>query len=609
VPAVSDVLPRPEPESARARLQALLAPAWWTWIVYGVLGLVFCDPLFEQPLGLGLHDWDLHLFWRASVLKAVIEYGQLPFWNPWYCGGNVLWGNPQVPLISPTYLLTLVMPFAIAMKVDILLHYWAGLAGMHLLLTRGLGVTSRAIAIFLSATFVFSGALVMHVAVGHSNFLAAMYLPALLFLFLRGLDTRACRHALLCGMVLALMIYVGALHIVPMALMAIGLTGLFAAALRRELYPLVLVALIAISGAAYSAPKLVPVARFVTSERFLDERGGGFSDRMTARMIASAYLNPDQLAAVRLVNPRLRNQRYFWHEYGNYVGPFAAFLAVVSIVLALTLPASRGGDWMGRALALAAVGTFLISIGEFSGLSPAAILHRLPLFRFFRIPSRHTVEFVLLAVATIGWMSQRVMRPASSPWKRWLTVGVCGLATLHLVAANRAHFVGAFSEPSLPLRFRPLARPPAPLLDDATSGSGSFTPTLRAMTEGKALIQCYDPLRVRRNADAEQPLVYSEGPVQVLSTTFTPNRVEVSVGDAAGASRLFMNQNYAEGWTSTAGSDVRFHPAERKPSVAIPPGGAATYAFVFAPPGLFSGIAIWIAAVGISCLVWPRQVI
>jgi hypothetical protein len=261
---------------------------------------------------------------------------------------------------------------------------------------------------------------------------------------------------------------------------------------------------------------------------------------------------------------------------------------------------------MGRALALAAVGTFLISIGEFSRLSPAAILRQLPLLQFFRIPSRHTVEFVLLAGATIGWMSQPVMRSSSSPWRRWVTVAVCGLATLHLVAANRAHFAGAFSEPPLPVRFRPLARPPAPILDDATSGTGSFTPMLRAMVDGKALINCYDPMRVRENADAELPLIFSDGPVHVLSTAFTPNRVEVSVGDTAGASRLFMNQNHAEGWTSTAGSEVRFHPAEQKPSVAIPPGGAATYALVFAPPGLFSGIAIWIAAVGFSCLVWSR---
>ena len=74
--------------------------------MYGVLSVIVCLPLFDQPDALGSSDWDQHLFYYGAVLKSVVEYGQLPFWNPWYCGGNVLWQNPQIALLSPVYPLT-----------------------------------------------------------------------------------------------------------------------------------------------------------------------------------------------------------------------------------------------------------------------------------------------------------------------------------------------------------------------------------------------------------------------------------------------------------------------------------------------------------------------
>ena len=56
----------------------------------------------DQP---GVGDWDQHLFYYAA-LKEQCRFGQMPFWNPWYCGGNVLWQNPQIALLSPVYPLT-----------------------------------------------------------------------------------------------------------------------------------------------------------------------------------------------------------------------------------------------------------------------------------------------------------------------------------------------------------------------------------------------------------------------------------------------------------------------------------------------------------------------
>src|SRR5438132_6821128 len=110
--------------------------------MYGALSGLMCARLFTQPNALGHYDWDVHLFFYAAVLKSVVEYGQWPFWNPWYCGGNVLWQNPQVALLSPVYPLALVMSLPLAMKVNIVVHYWIGFVGMHLILRSVVGLRS-----------------------------------------------------------------------------------------------------------------------------------------------------------------------------------------------------------------------------------------------------------------------------------------------------------------------------------------------------------------------------------------------------------------------------------------------------------------------------------
>src|SRR5471032_233718 len=139
--------------------------------MYAGLSALMCAPMFGQPNGVGHFDWDQHLFYYASVLKSVIEYGQCPFWNPWYCGGNVLWQNPQVALLSPAYPLALVLSLPLAMKVNVVVHYWIGFIGMHLLLRRVAGVRFLPLVVYLASVFVACGSLALHVAEGPSVFL------------------------------------------------------------------------------------------------------------------------------------------------------------------------------------------------------------------------------------------------------------------------------------------------------------------------------------------------------------------------------------------------------------------------------------------------------
>ena len=189
----------------------------------------------------------------------------MPFWNPWYCGGNVMWQNPQVAILSPVYPLTAMLSLQLAMKVNIVLHYWVGFIGMHLLLTRVIGVTFLPAVIYLATLVTASGAAAIHLRVGHSVFLPGFYLPLQLFFFFRafrpGHGNTSWRRR-----TLALMVFNGGTHILPMSIAALGTFSLCAAIARRDWRPLAFVAAFGAAGLAYSAPKLIPVVHYVSGD-------------------------------------------------------------------------------------------------------------------------------------------------------------------------------------------------------------------------------------------------------------------------------------------------------------------------------------------------------
>ena len=36
---------------------------------------------------IGIGDWDYHQSWSLAGYRSIMEYGQLPMWSPWHCGG------------------------------------------------------------------------------------------------------------------------------------------------------------------------------------------------------------------------------------------------------------------------------------------------------------------------------------------------------------------------------------------------------------------------------------------------------------------------------------------------------------------------------------------
>ena len=586
------------------------------YLLYAFISVAFCAPLFAHPTGVGTLDWDQHQFYYAQVIKNVVEYAQPPFWSPWYCGGNVMWQNPQTALLSPVYPLTAIAGLPLAMKANIVLHYFVGFVGMHLLLTRVLGVSFVPLVVYLASLFTLAGGHVMHVAVGHTVFLPAFYLPLILYFLIRAVQTQTVGPARWAGVGFALMIYNGGTHILWMTVPAIAIFVATLAIAMTSWRPIVVAFVIGVSGAAYAAPKLLPVVLFVGSDRFWDARDPtARPDRMTLAMMLTAYTDPAQNIGSKYPTPE---QQHDWLEYGDYVGTLGAVLMAAGLLWFLRFPGRaslepvEGSDprfrLFGTPFAITALVFLVLSAGEFNRFAPASLLHHVPFFSSFRIPSRYTV-----IVSLFGSLTAAMFVRAALDKFAWTTITriavslVCAIATLQLLLVNRAHFRDKFSAPPLEAGFRVMGGTGNLVRDIFVNPYLANAPMLHALMNDQVVMWCYEVLQLKRGADDVRPLVWTEGPAKISDVAFTPNRVQFSAIGGPERTRVFLNQNYAEGWRSTAGP-VRLDPqAGGRMYVELAPGQTGRFAFSFVPPGLWAGIAILALALAATAVAWHRR--
>ena len=73
-------------------------PARLVWpvvlVVFALATAIFCAPLFERPGYWGQNSWDQYLGWNGVPRLTLSKYKQLPLWNPYEAGGNVMLAHP-----------------------------------------------------------------------------------------------------------------------------------------------------------------------------------------------------------------------------------------------------------------------------------------------------------------------------------------------------------------------------------------------------------------------------------------------------------------------------------------------------------------------------------
>ena len=216
-----------------------------------------------------LAEWmDDHQFyaWEESDRMTLLRWGQLPAWNPYWCGGTVGIGAPEDPFLGPDFLLRLVFGVAHGRRLAILLLVVMGMEGMYRLCRR---LDASVVASgFAAVVFATCDRYVAFIHDGWVNFLGFELIPWVAFCFLSGLQSW--RYRLLGGFFFGWIVLSAGTYPAPFALLALAyLTVAFCllGLCRREpgawLTPIVSASTIGVVGFFVSCGKLIPTLAFV----------------------------------------------------------------------------------------------------------------------------------------------------------------------------------------------------------------------------------------------------------------------------------------------------------------------------------------------------------
>jgi hypothetical protein len=144
---------------------SLFKPNGLAYLFLAFITTIFCLPLLIHLNHLLLGDWDQMVFYNEVPQISILTYHQFPLWNPYYCGGMTLIGNPQNQFLSPFTLINLIFGVVTGLKIRILISLFIGNVGMYLL-SRHFNIKGI-IALLPGILFTMNGSLVMHLAEGH----------------------------------------------------------------------------------------------------------------------------------------------------------------------------------------------------------------------------------------------------------------------------------------------------------------------------------------------------------------------------------------------------------------------------------------------------------
>jgi len=278
--------------SSIARLTGRILDAVFS--VYGLLVLasvVYCWALFGDLDNWGRCDWDQFTFRYATPRLAMIRDGQLPLWNPYVGGGNVLLAHPHCPAFSPWYLPTLLLGAPLGLKVSVLMFVILGTTGMAALLRR-LGCGSAG-CFTGGMLLMFGGHFAMHVTEGHLEWCLLGLVPWILLCLILARDRW--RFTILAALLLASAILHGSVYILvvfaPMLVVWSVLEGIRKGSVRQ---PVVCCAAMGLSF-LFCAAVLLPRIEFMRSNPRKTTR----LEQVSPRAFPWMFLDPGQAELYR----------------------------------------------------------------------------------------------------------------------------------------------------------------------------------------------------------------------------------------------------------------------------------------------------------------------
>jgi len=520
-------------------------------------------------------DRDMFAQLRWVPYYTLIHFHQLPFWNPYKCGGMPMLGNPESAIVTPFLLLYLVFGLIPGMLLEIYLHVAIMFAGGYVF-GRELGLVPLA-ALVLAAMFPSSSWLSLHVAMGHLNFLSIAYIPWILALLLMSCRLRQWHLAILGGLLCALTLTEGNYGFV-FAAMLVAIFAAWYAIIQLSIRPLLVASLIGIFALAFSLPKLVPTAELLK----LHPRDWGLSYLTLRGILISLFTRYQDLG-----HPIVAS--YFFSEYAAYLSPPFVLLALVGTFSYLR----KSFPWL-----LGAIGFFLLYRGDIGPNSPTMLLRQLPLGGNIGLCGRWVIPmfFCLSVLAALG-AQLLCERPRDRSRRLAAILLSLGIVDSWLVCAPTYRYLlqPALTGPPPSDEFRQYwSGFPAPLTVIAMAGLGSTNCGGVGYTVPRGAVLGYNEKGYRGD-------YYLLNAGTVTESLWTPNRLRYDVS-ATGSTSLVINQTMYPGWRLAHGNGL-VYPEDGLIAVSIP-AGRQEIELVYTPHHIVAACAVALFAMIILIVVW-----
>jgi hypothetical protein len=550
------VTSRPFTSRFTDRLLALAGVRFVVWILVAASLTPSLWNAGTSPHNVTSH-YDEHYFiaHEEAARISMAEFHEIPAWNPYYCGGIPLAANPQDETFAPDFLLRMWFGTGVGRRLAVLLFLVLGMEGFFRLARRHdasvIGAAAGALVFAASGRFFFM------LEFGWINMFGFQLLPFAVLALEEG--ARSWRWRVFGGFIVGWMLLAGGTYSVPYTVLVLVALTLFdtleALVAPRPTGPVpwwrgvASLASIGAFSALFGAAKLFPMLRVIGEHPRTIHNAQSISGyHVLQALLTSHFDKPQGLAAEA------------------YVGGGVLLLAVAALLLRDRAAA--------RAMTMAVL-FFAIAMGDQGKYSLWAILRRLPLYGQLRDPDRFALVvgfFLALAVArAITWIEDGVplvFERLRARWRAWrgkdvaapslplrivLALGGAAFAVLvgravanNLVADVRAHQVIFAQEP-------PLVRKAAFRQARGNRWDAQVWPPL-----GRGSLQCFEETefpqspRLRADLPAEE---YPSDPAaaSVERLAWTPNHITLDVV-AKAPTTIYVNQNFARGWSSNAGS-------------------------------------------------------
>jgi hypothetical protein len=539
---------RAVPETPRPVRERLIA--WAAVVPILLLAVWIFAPFFQDVRAMGFQDWDSQAAYRYVTVLA-LRHGQLPWWNPWFCGGFPAWGYVEgaTNLVSPFAPLYFLFSFPLALRLEAVSATLVGVLGAFLL--AGRFTRSPAWRAFVAAIWMLGSRWALQVASGHLWHLAYAWTPFVLYFIDRAIAEQRRAWAAAAGATLALMVYLGGIYPYPHTLAVLWIYALGRAVAARSRRPLALFLFSWFSSMGLAAPKLLPV--LATMSRFprLIESNEPVSLHSVWVMLTAHRQGFD-------FYPHLPLRVFWvWWEWGAYVGVAGALALLAALVV----------GWSPRLVAIkvAALSCVVLSLGQ----SIWSLVHRLPLFSSQHLPARILfLAILLLALVLAAGADESWARFARRRrWAEGAALAIVCLYGIDLATVSRQATVAPFRlevPPVVPhgpfeqekfqhYRYRKPAVGPA-LRDRYEWPAKIIYPSMLANT---GMVTCYGiPPEAKSDVVGSDQsefrgLVFLAGGAgRAEITRWTPNAVTVHVTGGSPGDRVVYDMNFDPGWSA-----------------------------------------------------------